>query len=76
MTAWESVGGASYHTKQRLFVHSWNGNQGSLDVDVLGGGGSPIKCYETKLFEYIDVNGDGKWEIISFEYIKNTPSVF
>ncbi len=74
MTAWESVGGASYHTKT-LFVHSWNGNQGSLDVDVLGGG-SPIKCYETKLFEYIDVNGDGKWEIISFEYIDNTPSVF
>lgn len=74
MTVWESIGGASYHTKT-LFVHSWDGDQGSLAVDI-SGGGSTIICYETKLFEYIDVDGNGKWEIISFGYIDNTPSVF
>lgn len=68
MTIWLSEGGASYHTKT-LYVHSWDGNQGNVAV-YSPYGSSPIGCNEFDSFYYIDVNGDGKWEIISF------PSVF
>jgi len=74
MTKWESEGGAAYHTKT-LYVHSWDGTQGSLAVDV-SGGGSHIASHENKFFEYIDVNGDGRFEIISFVYTDNSPTVF
>ncbi len=74
LTIWESEGGANYHTK-KLYVHSWDGTQGILAVDV-SGGGSHISCHENKLFKYIDVNGDGKFEIISFAYTDNFPTVF
>ncbi len=72
MTIWESEGGASYHTKT-LYVHSWDGSIGRLAVDTTGG--LPIVGDENKSFEYIDINGDGAWEIISLGY-DNYPTVF
>ena len=50
MTEWEGTGGASYNTI-RLFVHEWDGNQGVLVGEA--------NCYETQLFKYIDIQGDG-----------------
>jgi len=68
MTIWETEGGAAYRYRT-LYVHSWDGTQGNIAVDM-SYGSSPIGCSEFESFYYIDVNGDGKWEIISF------PNVF
>lgn len=74
MSIWNSEGGASYRTIT-LFVHSWDGIGGGLAVDV-SSGGSPIICHQNKMFKYIDIQGDGVFEIISYtNAIENYPTV-
>jgi len=73
MTQWDTYGGASYQNKI-LYIHTWDGNQGSLIVDV-SQGGSPIDWPDTKLFEIIDVQGDGVFEIVTLGF-GNSPTVY
>jgi hypothetical protein len=68
MTVWIAEGGAAYSHKI-MYVHTWDGSQGNLAV-YSPYGESPIVCSEFEAFYYIDINGDCKWEIISF------PNVF
>ncbi len=73
MTQWEAVGGANY-SNLVLFVHTWDGNQGSLSIDI-SNGGSPIEYPDTKTFMIIDVQGDGIFEIVSLGF-ENHPTVY
>ncbi len=73
MTEWEAEGGMRYQNKV-LYVHSWDGNQGILVVDV-SKGYSPIDRPDTGIFKIIDVQGDGVFEIVSIGF-ENVTTVY
>ncbi len=75
MTEWTSYSGGRYELKS-LYIHSWDGNQGTLSVE-LDEEGSLITCYVGKEYDYIDIQGDGVFEIINYMGIEEDyPEVF
>ncbi len=63
ITEWESYNG-HINSSKSLYVHSWDGNKGNLSLEITEDG-SPITCWAGNIFYYIDVQGDGLFEIIN-----------
>ena len=66
ITGWSIQYGSRY-SYINLYIYSWDGNQGNIKVSSFNDGFSSVSSHEYKGFNYVDFEGDGVWEIISYD---------
>ncbi len=66
ITGW-SIQNGSRFSCINLYIYSWDGNQGTIKVNSYNDGFSSVSSHEYKGFDYVDFEGDGIWEIISYD---------